>query len=468
MSTIKRNHQATTDLQTQTDSASQQSVEEPQDDLGDLQKEELVKIARNLRKELASSKSQLSCYRSVTAGLADKRVVLVEAVSIVDTLLATLASEGLVQQTVACTARPHKIVSETGETVTVGSGECDSFSSPSLTSPLSSSPNTPVPLSTIPNPLTPNTSVLLPTLSSPPTHSSPPNTSVPLPTLPTPPTPFSPPNTSVSSSTIPTPPTPSSPPKTSIPLLPSSSAQLNPPSSSTPPTPPTSLDIAALPHPTPSSNNTLPPNSQTPLPNPPQPPHTPEPPVPPYPASTLQQGVPQTRGEYPATTQSSSAGRQHRPKRKKRRNTATGRNSDSSESSSERRQQQSRQEVIQARQQQTKCPQCKRQGHTRDQCPRQVCDYCQGRHHSSATCRIRIADVRQQELVQAVRQSGQETLVALRSVAWQLPLLRHTRAPLTAPHSSSPPQWPAAAPAFPAHYGAGHPYYLAPPHSAQQ
>ncbi|XP_045106593.1 putative protein TPRXL [Portunus trituberculatus] len=271
-----RNHQATTDLQTQTDSASQQSVEEPQDDLGDLQKEELVKmvkIARNLRKELASSKSQLSCYRSVTAGLADKRVVLVEAVSIVDTLLATLASEGLVQQTVACTARPHKIVSETGETVTVGSGECDSFSSPSLTSPLSSSPNTTVPLSTIPNPPTPNTSVLLPTLSSPPTHSSPPNTSVPLPTLPTPPTPFSPPNTSVSSSTIPTPPTPSSPPKTSIPLLPSSSAQLNPPSSSTPPTPPTSLDIAALPHPTPSSNNTLPPNSQTPYPTHPNPTH---------------------------------------------------------------------------------------------------------------------------------------------------------------------------------------------------
>ncbi|MPC35797.1 hypothetical protein E2C01_029233 [Portunus trituberculatus] len=137
-----------------------------------------------------------------------------------------------------------------------------------------------------------------------------------------------------------------------------------------------------------------------------------------------------------ATTQSSSAGGQRCPKRKRKRITASGGNSDSSESSFESRHQQSRQEVIQPRQQQTKSSQSKRRGHIRDQCPWQVCDYCQGRHHSSAICRMRIADMRQQE---AVRQSGQETLLA-----WQLPLLRHTGAPLTAPHNHSglPPHLP--------------------------
>ncbi|MPC75434.1 hypothetical protein E2C01_069821 [Portunus trituberculatus] len=67
-----------------------------------------------------------------------------------------------------------------------------------------------------------------------------------------------------------------------------------------------------------------------------------------------------------------------------------------------------------------KCPQCKRWAHTRDQCPRKGCDYCHGRLHSSQNCKTRLADQRQQELVLAVRESNQETLNALKTVAWQL------------------------------------------------
>ena len=77
-------------------------------------------------------------------------------------------------------------------------------------------------------------------------------------------------------------------------------------------------------------------------------------------------------------------------------------------------------EVSSPRQQQDRCHQCRRHGHTQDQCPRKVCDYCNGRSHSSQNCRVRIADERQQELVQAVRQANQETLSALRNVSWQL------------------------------------------------
>ena len=81
---------------------------------------------------------------------------------------------------------------------------------------------------------------------------------------------------------------------------------------------------------------------------------------------------------------------------------------------------QPRQEAVGPRLQQARCPHCRRHGHTQEQCPRKTCDYCQGRSHSSLHCRVRIADERQKELVQAVRQTSQETLLALRGVAWQL------------------------------------------------
>ena len=113
------------------------------------------------------------------------------------------------------------------------------------------------------------------------------------------------------------------------------------------------------------------------------------------------------------------------------------------------------------RRQQTKCPKCKRFGHTRDMCPREAsCDYCQGRFHSSSTSRTKLADQRQQELVQAVRQSGQETLLALKSLASHLhqPLSGQAPRPtLAAPPGLPVPQapWPVPLPAQHALYGAG-------------
>ncbi|MPC44515.1 hypothetical protein E2C01_038188 [Portunus trituberculatus] len=77
--------------------------------LRDLRKEGLEKLVKNLRCELASTKNQLHSYRTVTDDLTIKRRVLVEALNIVDTLIATSASDGIKQRSVACTARPRKI-----------------------------------------------------------------------------------------------------------------------------------------------------------------------------------------------------------------------------------------------------------------------------------------------------------------------------------------------------------------------
>lgn len=102
----------------------------------------------------------------------------------------------------------------------------------------------------------------------------------------------------------------------------------------------------------------------------------------------------------------------------------------------------------QLRQKRNKCLQCNRWGHSQDQCQVQLCSYCQGRFHSSQNCRAKIADQRQQELVHAVRQSSQETLLALRGVVWQLnPPANHLGlggSPLAAPYGTPHPQplWP--------------------------
>ena len=63
-----------------------------------------------------------------------------------------------------------------------------------------------------------------------------------------------------------------------------------------------------------------------------------------------------------------------------------------------------------------KCIECHRQGHTSEKCPKfMYCDYCNRRYHTTQNCRERIADQRQQELVNAVKQNTQETLAAVRT-----------------------------------------------------
>lgn len=107
------------------------------------------------------------------------------------------------------------------------------------------------------------------------------------------------------------------------------------------------------------------------------------------------------------------------PKKKKK--TANIRNTASGGEATQASQQPSRGATLPGQQQQqVRCLQCRRHGHSQAQCPRKTCDYCQGRFHSSLNCRVRIADERQQQLVETVRQTSQETLSALRGVAFQL------------------------------------------------
>ena len=160
-----------------------------EDDLASLPKVELAQLVRSLRNELASAKSHLTNYRFITGDLADKRRVLVEALSIVDTLIATHDYEDLQQRSVACSARPKNI---DAEVTPVAPGEINQAPPPDLphshpsshftvspTQPLisTSSPSGALPLSS-PAPLQPHTPTLPPqhpsspssflTLSSPP------------------------------------------------------------------------------------------------------------------------------------------------------------------------------------------------------------------------------------------------------------------------------------------------------------
>ena len=57
-----------------------------EDDLGDLSSEELVTLVGSLRRELASSKDQVKAYSEIIDELPEKRSVLVDALSIVETL----------------------------------------------------------------------------------------------------------------------------------------------------------------------------------------------------------------------------------------------------------------------------------------------------------------------------------------------------------------------------------------------
>lgn len=67
-----------------------------------------------------------------------------------------------------------------------------------------------------------------------------------------------------------------------------------------------------------------------------------------------------------------------------------------------------------------RCSECNRQGHSLDQCPRRLhCDYCGRKYHTAQNCRERIADQRQQDLINAVQQSTQETLKAVQNFQLQ-------------------------------------------------
>ena len=113
-----------------------------------MDEKEKYKIARQ---ELASKSAQLTHYRNVTDNFVDKRSVLVEALSVWDTLLATRASEDIQPRSVACSARPHNMDGEAGIIVP----REDSGNTPGEdTDPPSPPPN---PIPSLPNP-SPSTS----------------------------------------------------------------------------------------------------------------------------------------------------------------------------------------------------------------------------------------------------------------------------------------------------------------------
>ncbi|XP_050707958.1 uncharacterized protein LOC126993142 [Eriocheir sinensis] len=122
--------------------------------------------------------------------------------------------------------------------------------------------------------------------------------------------------------------------------------------------------------------------------------------------------------------------------RRKIQTTAAGRGTSSPPTSNRQRGDANSQEVEGPREE-TRCPKCRRKGHTRLQCPRNlVCSHCQGPYHTAQTCRVRREEERQEALLTAVRQSNQETLAALRG-GWQHPQVNQSpQNPLTL-HSHS-------------------------------
>lgn len=303
----------------------QANYEDPSDVLVELEKEDLVQLVRKLQQELASAKAQLTHYRSTTTDLEGKRCVLVEALAVVDTLLATHASEDIQQRTVACTARADRI-DAAAEPIEQEHRENSILPPPS---------NTPQPPNTPP----------------PPSHSQSPRRG-------------------------------------------SNSAE----------------DRRG---------------------------HT----------VTIEESVGKRKHSSQQFTQSNNT-QPHRTKRKEKPRKQTCHKVTPQQATPHPGQQQA-----------SRCELCKRSGHTRDQCLKQGCDYCHGRSHSSQNCRIKIADQRQQELVDAVRQSNQETLTALKTVTCQLqqPASYHRVAGpiLTAPRGAPVNLYPwAFSPPTPAyHYG---------------
>ena len=81
--------------------------------LEDLPKNVLADLVRNLRRDLATAKSQLNTFKNIVTGLPERRSVIVEVLEVIDTLVATQANtEELHQRSIACTARSNKIDEE--------------------------------------------------------------------------------------------------------------------------------------------------------------------------------------------------------------------------------------------------------------------------------------------------------------------------------------------------------------------
>lgn len=376
-------------------------VEEQQEDgLDNLTKEELIQQLRKVRSELATTKGQLTNYRAITAGLAEKRCVLVEAISIVDTILATHASEDLQQRSVACSARPHKILSEVVSTVSADTPENTSLSPPPTNTPRSSSPDP-----------APEAAEGQGQGGSPPKRPPPPSSH----------------HSSLESAeergeALSFTPLPSS----HHPALVSSEGRGQ------------ALSVAL---PTSFSQ----PGQPTP------------------PTGGIRR---ETRTSGNSSTEDRQTGGHQRPLKRKKR-PATRQNA-LSEREAAPLPRQGLEQHYQSRRPQSSSPR-----HTPEQRHKKVCEYCRGRFHSALDCRARAADERQQELVQAVKQSGQETLLALRNVAWQLqqPASRQRLAeprpvtPIVPPASRFP--WPLAPHPYGFQYGAAPQYYPAMSQAAQ-
>lgn len=82
-----------------------------EDDLSDLSREELKVLVINLREELLEKKQQTKVYCEAIDSLTEKRSVLVDALGLVDTLIALKvnSSDKTEPRSISCTAKPEKI-----------------------------------------------------------------------------------------------------------------------------------------------------------------------------------------------------------------------------------------------------------------------------------------------------------------------------------------------------------------------
>ena len=79
------------------------------DDIDDLSPDELKAQLRSLRQEFSKVRSKLSNYECLAFNLPEKRDVLVQALNIVDALIATQTCQGTETRTISCSAIPSRI-----------------------------------------------------------------------------------------------------------------------------------------------------------------------------------------------------------------------------------------------------------------------------------------------------------------------------------------------------------------------
>ena len=82
------------------------------ENLDHLTSNELKSYIGRLKSDLQTTKSKLSNLESVITGLPEKRDILVQALSIVDTLIATQSCQAVQSRTIACSAIPSRIDSD--------------------------------------------------------------------------------------------------------------------------------------------------------------------------------------------------------------------------------------------------------------------------------------------------------------------------------------------------------------------